>query len=176
LRLTIDSLEPTDDDLLALLGNLRYRLEPRLKKCGIELDWQVQDVPKLACLDPKNVLHILRILQEGFTNILKHAHASMLQYARVSPSSISSSSPTTVVASRPVIARSRVRNMHRRAQALGASSRSRLAMGTALTLHLPVPSEGSSTTFGLRRVTTDSRDGNALAGYCGRDLFSLALQ
>ena len=75
LRLTIDSLEPTDDDLLAVLGNLRYRLEPRLKKCGIELDWQVQDVPKLACLDPKNVLHILRILQEGFTNILKHADA-----------------------------------------------------------------------------------------------------
>ena len=76
LRLTIDSLEPTDDDLLAVLGNLRYRLEPRLKKCGIALDWQVQDVPKLACLDPKNVLHILRILQEGFTNILKHADAN----------------------------------------------------------------------------------------------------
>ena len=75
LRLTIDSLEPVDDDLLSVLGNLRYRLEPRLKKCGIELDWQVQDVPKLACLDPKNVLHILRILQEGFTNILKHADA-----------------------------------------------------------------------------------------------------
>lgn len=75
LRLTIDSLEPTDDDLLTVLGNLRYRLEPRLKKCGIELDWQVQDVPRLACLDPKNVLHILRILQEGFTNILKHADA-----------------------------------------------------------------------------------------------------
>jgi signal transduction histidine kinase len=75
LRLTIDSLEPTDDDLLAVLGNLRYRLEPRLKRCGIELDWQVQDVPKLACLDPKSVLHILRILQEGFTNILRHADA-----------------------------------------------------------------------------------------------------
>ncbi|MFO1206236.1 MAG: sensor histidine kinase [Burkholderiales bacterium] len=76
LRLTIDSLEPADDDLLAVLGNLRYRLEPRLKKCGIALDWQVQDVPKLACLDPKNVLHILRILQEGFTNVLKHADAN----------------------------------------------------------------------------------------------------
>lgn len=75
LRLTIDSLEPTDDDLLAVLANLRYRLEPRLKRCGIELDWRVQGVPKLACLDPKNVLHILRILQEGFTNILKHADA-----------------------------------------------------------------------------------------------------
>ena len=78
LRLAVDSLEPTENDLLAVLGNLRYRLEPRLKKCGIELDWQVTEVPKLVCLNPKNVLHILRILQEAFTNVLKHAHASLI--------------------------------------------------------------------------------------------------
>ena len=36
----------------------------------------MQEVPRLACLNPKNVLHILRILQEAFTNILKHAQAS----------------------------------------------------------------------------------------------------
>jgi signal transduction histidine kinase len=78
LRLTIDSLEPTENDLLPVLGNLRYRLDGRLKKQGIDLDWQVKDVPKLACLNPKNVLHILRILQEAFTNVLKHTHASMI--------------------------------------------------------------------------------------------------
>ena len=78
LRITIDSLEPTENDLLPVLGNLRYRLDGRLKKQGIALDWQVSDVPKLACLTPQNVLHILRILQEAFTNVLKHAHASMI--------------------------------------------------------------------------------------------------
>jgi signal transduction histidine kinase len=36
-------------------------------------------VPKLACLTPQNLLHILRILQEAFTNILKHAHASCIR-------------------------------------------------------------------------------------------------
>ena len=76
LRLTIDSLEPTDNDLLTVLGNLRYRVDGRLEKCGINLDWQVRDVPKLACLTPQNVLHILRILQEAFTNVLKHAGAN----------------------------------------------------------------------------------------------------
>ena len=75
LRLAIDSLEPTDHDLLPLLGNLRWRLEPRLKARGIALDWQVQDVPRLACLTPANVLHVLRILQEAFTNVIKHAGA-----------------------------------------------------------------------------------------------------
>jgi signal transduction histidine kinase len=79
LRLTIDSLEPTDNDLLAVLSNLRYRIEGRLKRCGIELDWQVKDVPKLACLTPQNVLHILRILQEAFTNVLKHAQATLIR-------------------------------------------------------------------------------------------------
>ncbi|MDG0833611.1 sensor histidine kinase [Roseateles saccharophilus] len=78
LRLTIDSLEPSDNDLLPVLGNFRYRVDPRLRKQGIELDWQVSEVPRLACLTPRNLLHLLRILQEAFTNVLKHAHASVI--------------------------------------------------------------------------------------------------
>ena len=78
LRLAIDSLEPSDEDLLPVLGSLRYRLEGRLRQQGIALDWDVREVPKLACLTPQNVLHVLRILQEAFTNILKHAHASRI--------------------------------------------------------------------------------------------------
>ncbi|MGY4414004.1 signal transduction histidine kinase [Bradyrhizobium sp. LB7.1] len=79
LRLTIDSLEPTENDLLPVMGNLRYRLDGRLRKQGIELDWQVSEVPGLPCLTPQNVLHILRILQEAFTNIVKHAHATSIR-------------------------------------------------------------------------------------------------
>jgi len=81
LRLAIDSLEPADDDLLPVLGNLRYRLEPRLNARGIALEWQVGDLPPLACLTPGNVLQVLRILQEAFTNVLKHAHASVVHVA-----------------------------------------------------------------------------------------------
>jgi signal transduction histidine kinase len=79
LRLTIDSLEPTENDLLSVMGNLRYRLDARLRKQGIDLDWHVSEVPELSCLTPQNVLHILRILQETFTNILKHAHATRIR-------------------------------------------------------------------------------------------------
>lgn len=75
LRLTIDSLEPTDNDLLTVLGTLRYRLEGRLKRQGIGLEWEVAEVPKLSALNPQSVLHILRVLQEAFTNIIKHANA-----------------------------------------------------------------------------------------------------
>lgn len=75
VRLVVDSLAPTEQDLLAVLGNLRYRLEGRLTRQGIRLDWRVSDLPPLASLTPQTVLHILRILQEAFSNILKHARA-----------------------------------------------------------------------------------------------------
>jgi signal transduction histidine kinase len=79
LRLAIDSLQPSDGDLLPVLGTLRYRLENRLKQHGIALDWQVGEVPKLASLTPRQVLHVLRILQEAFTNVLEHAQATRIR-------------------------------------------------------------------------------------------------
>ena len=78
LRLVIDSMEPIDDDLLTLLGSLRYRLEPRLNVAGIRLLWQVRELPPLPNLTPRNVLHILRVLQEALTNALKHARATRI--------------------------------------------------------------------------------------------------
>ena len=78
LKLTIDSLESVESDLLVVLGNLRYRLEPRLQAAGISLEWAVSDLPPLAYLDPQNVRSVLRIIQEAFTNTLKHAHANRI--------------------------------------------------------------------------------------------------
>ncbi len=81
LKLAIDSMEPVDADLLLLLATLRYRLGSRLESTGIALRWEVNNVPKLDWLDPKNALHILRILQEAFTNIIKHTHATEIRVA-----------------------------------------------------------------------------------------------
>nr|WP_319564644.1 7TM diverse intracellular signaling domain-containing protein [uncultured Rhodoferax sp.] len=78
LKLAIDSMEPVQADLLLLLATLRFRLEPRLENTGIELLWEVSDVPELNWLDQRSALHILRILQEAFTNIIKHTHASQI--------------------------------------------------------------------------------------------------
>lgn len=76
LKLMIDSMEPGDADLLLLLATLRFRIGPRLNAAGINLRWEVQDLPKLDWLDQRNSLHILRIFQEAFTNILKHTAAT----------------------------------------------------------------------------------------------------
>ncbi|MES2126980.1 MAG: 7TM diverse intracellular signaling domain-containing protein [Pseudomonadota bacterium] len=79
LKLTIDSMEPLDADLLQLLATLRFRLEGRLEDAGIGLTWEVQALPALAWLDPGSALHILRIVQESIANILRHTRASTIR-------------------------------------------------------------------------------------------------
>lgn len=79
LKLTIDSLEPAESDLLLLLATFRFRLQPRLEASGIALLWEITDIPPLPWLDQRHSLHILRILQEAFTNIIKHARATQIR-------------------------------------------------------------------------------------------------
>jgi signal transduction histidine kinase len=81
LKLTIDSMEPVDADLLLLLATLRFRLEPRLDGTGIVLFWDVQQLPALTWLDPSSALNILRIVQEGIANVLKHTRANEIRVA-----------------------------------------------------------------------------------------------
>ena len=81
LKLAIDAMEPVQADLLLLLATLRFRLGPRLENAGLTLRWEIADVPALDWLDPRNALHILRILQEAFTNIIKHTQATEIRVA-----------------------------------------------------------------------------------------------
>lgn len=76
LKLAIDSLEPVDSDLLLLLATARYRLEPRFEQAGIKLIWSVGELPLLPKITPEHALHVLRIVQEVFSNIVKHAGAA----------------------------------------------------------------------------------------------------
>ncbi|WP_118180083.1 sensor histidine kinase [Paraburkholderia phosphatilytica] len=79
LKLTIDSMEPVEADLLLLLATLRFRLEPRLAGTGVALRWEVEEVPALPWLDPSSALHILRIVQESIANILHHTAATEIR-------------------------------------------------------------------------------------------------
>ncbi|TXK24916.1 histidine kinase [Ottowia sp. GY511] len=81
LKISIDSLEPVDADLLTLLANLRFRMGPRLEGAGLALDWQVNELPLLPWLDSASALHILRIIQEVLTNVIKHSGATRITVA-----------------------------------------------------------------------------------------------
>ncbi len=75
MRLAIDALAQGNTDLLASLGNLRFRMEPRFRAAGIELTWDARGLPEELNINPDAVLPILRIVQEALTNALKHSHA-----------------------------------------------------------------------------------------------------
>ena len=82
LRMVVDSLAGDERDPMTVLGNLRYRLAPRLAAVGIRLDWQVgDDVPELPWLDAERVLQLLRIVQEALTNAVRHSGASVVTIA-----------------------------------------------------------------------------------------------
>jgi signal transduction histidine kinase len=81
LKLSIDSLEPVDGDLLLLLSSLRFRLGSRLQGSGIKLHWNVAELPLLPWLDAQHGMHVLRILQEILTNLLKHSSADTLRFS-----------------------------------------------------------------------------------------------
>ncbi|HEY9096307.1 MAG TPA: ATP-binding protein [Hydrogenophaga sp.] len=74
LRLAIDSSDGGDDALLVALGNLRFRMQPRLKAAGIVLHWHARTLHPLP-LRPQDQLPVLRLVQESLTNALKHARA-----------------------------------------------------------------------------------------------------
>lgn len=76
LRLTIDSLEPVGSDISVLLAGLRFRLQPRLQAAGVQLRWQPEALPPVPWLTPGHAMHLIRIVQEAMTNIVKHADAS----------------------------------------------------------------------------------------------------
>ncbi|MDA8328222.1 MAG: PAS domain-containing protein [Betaproteobacteria bacterium] len=145
LKLAIDSMEPMEADLLLLLATLRFRLGPRLENIGITLRWEIENVPALDWLDPRNALHILRILQESFTNIIKHAHATEI---RVATKVLGNDVVVTVTDNGQGFSLAQAQknggkglfNQMRRAESIGAeiSLDSNNDVGTCLTLRLPI--------------------------------------
>ncbi|MDF2463321.1 MAG: Phytochrome-like protein cph2 [Ramlibacter sp.] len=143
LKLAIDSMEPVESDVLLLLATLRFRLEPRLESTGIALRWEVQNIPPLDWLDPRNSLHILRIVQEAFTNIIKHANATEVRVATAADAdavtvSISDNGSGFDVERALKSGGKGLANQLRRAQAIGAEiTWASSGCGTRLTLRLP---------------------------------------
>ena len=79
LRIMIDSLDPDTHDVLIALSMLRTRVEPILKNKNISLDWNLTSLPHDLELNPNRTLSLLRVLQELFTNILKHSNADCVK-------------------------------------------------------------------------------------------------
>ncbi|MCV2356728.1 hypothetical protein LNV09_21520 [Paucibacter sp. B2R-40] len=143
LRLVIDSLEPVAHDLVALLATMRYRLGKRLQAGGLMLEWDVQDLPLLEWLEPPDALHVLRLMQEALSNVLKHARATRVRmvtrnHGRYVEIRVEDDGDGFDIATAQM--GRGLKSQQRRAQRLGGSLRvdSSVGHGTRLSLRLPV--------------------------------------
>lgn len=146
LRAVIDSLEPIDGDLISVLATLRFRLGKRLESAGIDVVWEMTDLPPLTWLGSPQALQVTRIVQETLTNILKHAAATQVtissrQCGKEVEVCIADNGGGFDVA-RETMGRG-LRHLTQRAASIDGRVRidSSLGAGTAVTLFLPVSIE-----------------------------------
>ncbi|GGD32308.1 sensor histidine kinase [Aureimonas glaciei] len=82
LRNVIDAMDDVDGDIMLILGAWRERVAARLRAHGMGLDWQLKSpsgLPLADNLEPRHVIHILRLLEEAVTNAVKHSGASLVR-------------------------------------------------------------------------------------------------
>lgn len=79
MRMLVDSGDDFDGDLAQLLGHVRYRIQTRLSRCGILLDWQSQLPEQLPPFDAARALSLQRIIFELCTNVIRHARAQRVR-------------------------------------------------------------------------------------------------
>jgi signal transduction histidine kinase len=74
------ALHDDDDPVSTLLGLLRWRIGPVLESQGIVLAWEAETLPADFLPGDAARLQLIRLLQEAFTNIVKHARADTVQF------------------------------------------------------------------------------------------------
>lgn len=75
LRLTVDSVQPVEGDVGVVLGNVRHRMRSVFERAGVQLVWNVSELPRMDDLTPERILAIQRIFLEAFSNAIRHAGA-----------------------------------------------------------------------------------------------------
>jgi len=78
LKLTVDSRNWQSGDLMALLADMRYRMESRLAACGIDLKWQVQELPCVSGLNVRAMQNLQYMLLGLISNVIQHSQATKL--------------------------------------------------------------------------------------------------
>lgn len=78
MRLLLESAEGFDGDVSLLLGDIRYRIEQRLQRQGIRLDWNATLAQPQRILAPQHAIALQRLVFELVTNTLKHSGAQVV--------------------------------------------------------------------------------------------------
>lgn len=75
LKLSIDAMSMPEGDVVGLLASLRFRMMPRFKAAGLQLKWEVGDLPEWPGGTQPALRQLQYILFEALSNVLQHAGA-----------------------------------------------------------------------------------------------------
>lgn len=81
LKLVIDSIEPSENCVAVALAQYGFRIQQKLMQANVECQTDFDTLPTIEWVTPTHLLHLLRILQEVFVNILKHADAKFVMWS-----------------------------------------------------------------------------------------------
>jgi PAS domain S-box-containing protein len=80
LYLVVDTFSDEESLLAHAFVDYRYRLQKRLSSHSVQIDWTL-DLDQMGPMQPRLILHLLRIVQELLSNSLRHAQASHIHIA-----------------------------------------------------------------------------------------------
>jgi signal transduction histidine kinase len=84
MRLSLDASAAQDAGLESALADFLYRWRPLLHEAGVQPAWRIDLAEPVAWISAHATLQLLRLLQEAFTNVVKHAGASEMRVEVVS--------------------------------------------------------------------------------------------
>ncbi len=79
LKMMVDVIDDADDSVIDALGRLRYRVQGGLDALGIEMRWAVDACGPLHSLHGETAKQVLRIAQEGLSNVMRHSQATAVE-------------------------------------------------------------------------------------------------
>jgi hypothetical protein len=80
MRMLLDSAAGFEGDVSMLLGDIRYRIEQRLQRSGIRLQWVATLAAPSRVMAPQHAIALQRLVFELVTNTLKHSGATLASF------------------------------------------------------------------------------------------------
>lgn len=146
LHLVADTLQVSDPNLKQALGNYRHRVSQRLEATGLRVSW---DIKLDGCPDhgSRELVQIMRILQEALNNVLRHADASevsVLAHFDAQQGLLLKVTDNGCGLNTAATHGRGIRNMRNRASELGGIlTLNNTSVGTQLCLQVPISSKRS---------------------------------
>jgi hypothetical protein len=78
MRLLVDNSQSFDGTLHELFGHVRHRIESRLLRVGVQLEWRVNLPDSSAAVDTAKAVSFQHLMFELTTNVIKHARATTM--------------------------------------------------------------------------------------------------